>query len=81
MSRRTDDTEAFWREFIDHCGGKADGYVVVAFGDGPAMATELADLVVAGTKRATASLPIPMIFAINSSVLERAPGAQNLVNQ
>ena len=56
MSRRTAATDAFWRAFVEHRGGGADGYVVVAFGDGPAMATALAELVVAGTKRATASL-------------------------
>jgi uncharacterized protein YhfF len=56
MTRRTAATDAFWGEFIDHFGGGADRHVVVAFGDGPALATELADLVVAGTKRATASL-------------------------
>jgi uncharacterized protein YhfF len=55
LPRRTAEIEAFWRGFADHSGA-ADRYAVVAFGDGPAMASELADLVVAGTKRATASL-------------------------
>ena len=36
---------------VDH-----DNYVVGSFGDSPRMATELADLVMAGIKRATASL-------------------------
>jgi uncharacterized protein YhfF len=36
---------------LDH-----DNYVVGSFGDSPKMATELADLVIAGIKRATASL-------------------------
>jgi uncharacterized protein YhfF len=56
MTRRTAATDAFWNEFIAHSGRLAESHVVVAFGDSPAMATELADLVVAGTKRATASL-------------------------
>ena len=53
MPQRTARTDAFWREFMPDPGIP---YVVVAFGDGPALATELAELVVAGTKRATASL-------------------------
>ena len=53
MSRRTALTQAFWQEFMPEPGIPYD---VVAFGDGPAMATELAALVVEGTKRATASL-------------------------
>jgi hypothetical protein len=36
---------------VDH-----DNYIVGSFGDSPKMATELADLAVAGIKRATASL-------------------------
>ncbi|MBI3515023.1 MAG: ASCH domain-containing protein [Proteobacteria bacterium] len=52
---KTPQTEAFWQAFVRQSGVAAD-YQIVAFGDGPALATELADLVVAGTKRATASL-------------------------
>jgi uncharacterized protein YhfF len=53
---RTPSTEAFWASFkstnrLDH-----DDYVVVSCGDGPELADELAALIVAGTKRATASL-------------------------
>jgi uncharacterized protein YhfF len=53
---KTPQTEAFWQDFVRHRGAPPADYQVVAFGDGPAMATELAALVVAGTKRATASL-------------------------
>ena len=56
MAQGTAATDAFWSEFIAHSGRLAESHVVVAFGDSPAMATELAELVVAGTKRATASL-------------------------
>jgi uncharacterized protein YhfF len=49
-------TEAFWQDFARHAGLGAADYQVVAFGDNSGMATELAALVVAGTKRATASL-------------------------
>lgn len=56
MSPKTAATEAFWQEFGEHAGPAFADYQVVAFGDSPQMATELAALVVAGTKRATASL-------------------------
>ena len=49
-------TDAFWRDYADHAGLAGADYQVVAFGDGPEMASALAALVVAGTKRATASL-------------------------
>ena len=49
-------TERFWQDFRDAAGLQHDVYDVVAFGDGPEMATELAELVVAGIKRATAGL-------------------------
>ena len=49
-------TEEFWRRYRDAAGLHHDDYDVVTFGDGPEMATELAELVVAGTKRATAGL-------------------------
>jgi uncharacterized protein YhfF len=56
MLSKTEQTEMFWRAFLTH-SGRADGdYVVVAFGDTPALATELAALVLDGTKRATCSL-------------------------
>jgi uncharacterized protein YhfF len=49
-------TEQFWRKYREAAGLQHDDYDVVAFGDSPEMASELADLVVAGTKRATAGL-------------------------
>jgi uncharacterized protein YhfF len=52
---KTPEIEAFWQAFARRSGITAD-YQVVAFGDSPAMSTELAELVIAGTKRATASL-------------------------
>jgi uncharacterized protein YhfF len=55
MATKTPATDAFWQAYARHAGDAAD-YQVVAFGDGAAMATELAALVVAGVKRATASL-------------------------
>ena len=39
-----------------HAGPDQHNYVVGSFGDTPEMATALAELVIAGTKRATASL-------------------------
>ena len=50
------DTDAFWQAFRRYAGLDHDNYVVGSFGDSPEMATELADLVIAGIKRATASL-------------------------
>ena len=49
-------TDEFWRGYRKAAGLQHDDYDAVAFGDGPKMATELAELVVAGTKRATAGL-------------------------
>jgi uncharacterized protein YhfF len=49
-------TERFWHEYRAATGLQHDDYDVVAFGDGPQMASELAELVVAGIKRATAGL-------------------------
>ncbi len=49
-------TEEFWREYRNAAGLDHDTYDVVTFGDGPWMATELAELTVAGIKRATAGL-------------------------
>ena len=56
MAGKTVATDAFWNEFVRHAGPDATDYQVVAFGDSARMATELAGLVVAGHKRATASL-------------------------
>jgi len=49
-------TDEFWRRYREASGLGHDSYDVVAFGDGPDMASELAELVVAGIKRATAGL-------------------------
>jgi uncharacterized protein YhfF len=49
-------TDEFWRAYRDAAGLGHDNYDVVSFGDGAEMATELAELTVAGIKRATAGL-------------------------
>jgi uncharacterized protein YhfF len=49
-------TDEFWRTYREATGLQHDKYDVVAFGAGAEMATELAELVVAGVKRATAGL-------------------------
>lgn len=56
MLPRSPATFAFWQAFRRYAGLDHDNYTVASFGDSAEMATELADLVVAGTKRATASL-------------------------
>jgi uncharacterized protein YhfF len=56
MFARSPDPDAFWQAFRRHVGLDHDNYVVGSFGDSPEMVTELADLVIAGIKRATASL-------------------------
>lgn len=56
MPPRSAQVDAFWQAFRRHAGVDHDNYVVGSFGDHPKMATELADLVIAGIKRATASL-------------------------
>jgi hypothetical protein len=56
MLRRSPDTDAFWQSFRRYAGLDHVNYVVGSFGDSPEMPIELADLVMAGTKRATASL-------------------------
>ncbi len=48
--------DKFWRGYREAAGLRHDDYDVVAFGDDPEMATELAELTVAGIKRATAGL-------------------------
>jgi len=53
---KTRQTEEFWQAFTRHASLAGADYVVVAPGDNPDMATELAALVVSGVKRATASL-------------------------
>jgi hypothetical protein len=56
MLPRSADTDARWEAFRRFAGLDHDNYIVGSLGDNPEMATELADLVVAGIKRATTSL-------------------------
>jgi uncharacterized protein YhfF len=58
MLPRSPDTDAFWHAFRRYAGRDCDNYVIGSFGDSPEMATELADLVVAGIKRATVSFAL-----------------------
>lgn len=53
---RTPAIEAFWAAYRDAAGIAHDRYDVVAMGDSPELADELLALILAGTKRATASL-------------------------
>lgn len=50
------DVRSFWEAFQASAHGVAQPCIVVSFGDGEAMADELAALVTGGRKRATASL-------------------------
>jgi hypothetical protein len=54
--REPPETDAFWQAFRRYAGLDHNNYTVGSFGDSAEMATELADLVVAGIERATASL-------------------------
>ena len=56
MLPRSSDSDAFWRAFQRYAGLDHDNYTVGSFGDTPEMATKLADLVMTGSKKATASL-------------------------
>lgn len=53
---KTLEVREFWSAFQRATGVGRDDYDVVAFGDGPKMADELAELVLNGPKRATAGL-------------------------
>lgn len=53
---KTSVTNNYWAEFTAASGTTGVDYTVVAFGDTAEMADELAELVLSGTKRATASL-------------------------
>jgi uncharacterized protein YhfF len=53
---RTPATEEFWAAYRAAMRLNHDRYTVVQMGDSPEMALELAELMLAGTKRATASL-------------------------
>jgi uncharacterized protein YhfF len=81
-----DTADAFWRRYV---GTLAAGHLhrqarpdVFAFGDSPSLADELAALVVAGRKRATASLPVeftseglPLPVAGDVSIVTRGDGS------
>jgi len=56
MSDRTPQVRAFWAAYRMRAGLNHDRYDVLAFGDSPAMADELGDLVINGPKRATVGL-------------------------
>jgi uncharacterized protein YhfF len=56
MLPRSPETYAFWQEFRRYAGLDHDRDTVAYFGDSPKMLTELAHLVIAGFKRAMASL-------------------------
>lgn len=56
MNARTPEVVEFWRAFASASGIAHDDYDVIAFGDGAEMADRLAELVLSGTKRATAGL-------------------------
>ena len=56
MSKKSTETDAFFAAYRAATGIASTDYEVVAFGDSPAMATELALLVRDGPKRATAGL-------------------------
>ena len=52
----TPDQAAFWRRFRDETGLAGSPFEIDAFGDDPAMADELLQLVLIGRKRATCAL-------------------------
>jgi uncharacterized protein YhfF len=54
--QQTAEIKAFWDSFKGATGETNNQYSVVRFGDTPDMENELADLVISGAKRATASL-------------------------
>ena len=54
--QRTPAIEAFWAAYRAAAGPVHDRYVVVQMGDSAELANELVDLMLAGRKRATASL-------------------------
>lgn len=67
---RTEAVERFWQAFRTATGMSGDTFDVVSLGDDPETATELAELVIVGKKRATAGLlrqfgtdgePLPII--------------------
>ncbi len=53
---RSEDIEAFWAAYCAETGATGAPFDVDQFGDSPAMADELAALIIAGEKRATCGL-------------------------
>lgn len=53
---KTSATENYWTEFVAASGTEGNDYTVVVFGDGSKFWDQLVELVLQGTKRATASL-------------------------
>jgi uncharacterized protein YhfF len=74
MLPRSSDTDAFWQEFRRYTAFDHDNYVVGSFGGSLEMATELADLVIAGIKRATASFALRASLAASPPSLARDYG-------
>ena len=74
MLPRSPDTDAFWQAFRRYAGLDHDNYVVGSFGDSPEMATELAHLVIAGVKKATASFALRASLAASPPSLARDYG-------
>lgn len=69
MKERPDDVEHFWAEFCTATGTPADEpYQSWYFGNSAEMAAELAELVIGGRKRATASMA-----AVNALTPHEAP--------
>jgi len=69
-AKKTGATDQFWHAFRMEAEVSGSGYDVVSFADSPKLATQLAELVICGRKRATAGLlrqfgpggePLPVI--------------------
>ena len=69
---KTPEVRAFWSAFRAAGGPAHDEYDVIAFGDSPKMAGELAALVLNGPKRATAGLLRD--FTVNGEAMPRVSG-------
>jgi uncharacterized protein YhfF len=68
LFKKSDKTESFWRAFKESNNiPDTTQYDVVAFGDSPEMANELAELVQFGIKRATTCLYRDIIHSIESA--------------
>jgi uncharacterized protein YhfF len=55
VAKKSEAAEAYWQGFVSETG-LSGRYVGASFGDSPALADELLELVLSGRKRATASL-------------------------